>query len=203
MAAGIRLAAEEKEDWMHKVFDANDVAEMQGFRDAADRLRRLPHALGQSQRILPVWSGKVCAGPPVRARIERGRWIADCDAVIGGHLCGGAEWVAPGVPFFCFSCGNASTAGKARPVIFPEPAEKADIEAAILERPMVNMVPAAHPIVQTLSARPELAVDLSGEHFAITRDWNPGEKASELRDQHRMVAELRKSMPSKRGAHGL
>src|SRR5574340_786472 len=178
---------------MHKIFDANDMAEMEGFANADERLKRLPHSLARGRRVLPVWNGKVCAGPPVRARIERGRWIADCDAEVGGHLYGGAEWVAPGTPFFCFSCGNVSTQGKARPVIFPRADEKAEIEAAILERPMVNMAPNAHPIVQALSARPEMVVHVRGERFAITRDWSPGEKAAELRAQHHMVAELKKS----------
>jgi hypothetical protein len=182
---------------MHKIFDAHDMAVMEGFKDGYDRLKRLPFIGGQKSPRYPVWSGKVCAGPPVWARIERGRWIADCDAVIEGHKCGGAEWVAPDVPFFCFSCGNATTKGQARPVIFPK--NKDEIEAAMMERLMVDMIPGAHPIVRALSARPALAVEVSGEKFAIMRDWNPGEKPEQLRAQHKFVAEMVKQMKDMTG----
>jgi hypothetical protein len=54
------------------------------------------------------------AGVPVNARIDWGRWIADCE-------CGGAEYVDPNEPlFFCMSCGNKITSGRARKVIFPK-----------------------------------------------------------------------------------
>lgn len=51
---------------------------------------------------------------PVIARLEVGRWIADCS-------CGGAEYVSPEDPiFFCMSCGNTEYGGAIRPVVFPE-----------------------------------------------------------------------------------
>ncbi len=186
---------------MHKIFDAHDMAEMEGFKDAHDRLKRLPFVQGPKPR-LPIWNGKVCAGPPIWARIERGRWIADCDAEVNGVRCGGAEWVAPGVPFFCFSCGNAKTNGLGRPVIFPE--NKDEVESAILERPMIDNAPGAHPILRALSARPALAIRVTGEAFAITRDWNPGETPEELRKQHRFVEEtIRKTKKMTGGRNGL
>lgn len=60
------------------------------------------------------WKGEFCDEPPVKARIDFGRLIADCE-------CGGAEYVTKDYPwFFCFSCGNQITGGCARPVDFSE-----------------------------------------------------------------------------------
>jgi len=62
------------------------------------------------------------AGIPVYARIDWGRWIADCE-------CGGAEYVDHEEPlFFCMSCGNSGTSGRARKVIFPKNREAIEIE---------------------------------------------------------------------------
>jgi hypothetical protein len=62
------------------------------------------------------------AGIPVYARIDYGRWIADCE-------CGGAEYVDPETPlFFCMSCGNKGTSGRARKVEFPKDRIKIEIE---------------------------------------------------------------------------
>lgn len=68
----------------------------------------------------------------LRARLNYGRWIADCD------LCNGAEIVEPGKPFICFSCEPAAVrnprlANNPRDVIFPK--NKADIEQVMANRP--------------------------------------------------------------------
>lgn len=63
------------------------------------------------------------AEKPVIARIDHGRWLADCE-------CNGAEYVDPNEPiFFCLSCGNTEYQGRMRPVIFPAPETRAKIEA--------------------------------------------------------------------------
>lgn len=65
------------------------------------------------------------AGNPVHARIDYGRWIADCE-------CGGAEMVDPVEPiFFCCACGNRVTSGRARKVIFPK--DRTKIEDGIMK----------------------------------------------------------------------
>jgi hypothetical protein len=49
----------------------------------------------------------------VVARIDHGRWIADCE-------CNGAEYVDPDEPiFYCLSCLNIEYGGALRPVRFP------------------------------------------------------------------------------------
>jgi len=61
----------------------------------------------------------------VTARIDHGRWIADCE-------CKGAEYVDPDEPvFFCLSCLNAANGGKLRPVKFPPAKVRAKIEAGL------------------------------------------------------------------------
>lgn len=61
----------------------------------------------------------------VTARIDHGRWIADCE-------CNGAEYVDPDEPiFFCLSCMNAANGGKLRPVKFPPVKIRAKIEARL------------------------------------------------------------------------
>ena len=65
------------------------------------------------------------AGTPVTARIDHGRWIADCE-------CRGAEYVDPDEPiFFCLSCMNTEYQGQVRPVQFPAPEIRAQIEAGL------------------------------------------------------------------------
>lgn len=65
------------------------------------------------------------ADKPVVARIDHGRWIADCE-------CNGAEYVDPGEPiFYCLSCGNTEYQGHVRPVVFPPPDVRAAIEAGL------------------------------------------------------------------------
>jgi len=62
-------------------------------------------------------------GPPVAARVDYGRWIADCPR------CTGAEFVDPGWPLFvCCSCGSGPHS-----VTFPSPRE--EIEGELLKRP--------------------------------------------------------------------
>ena len=70
------------------------------------------------------------------ARIEEGRWIADCPfcpsaQVVSpadqGYLCAGAD-----------GCANAPIRGAFARVLFPAPAVRDEIEAMLLERPPAN-----------------------------------------------------------------
>ena len=62
-------------------------------------------------------------GAPILARIEHGRWIADCE-------CRGAEFVDPEWPVFvCCSCGAGP-----RPVAFP--GDRHQIESELMKRPV-------------------------------------------------------------------
>jgi hypothetical protein len=62
---------------------------------------------------------------PVRARVDAGRWIADCD------VCGSATVVDPDDPrLFCVVCAtNLPTELAWRPVVFPAKARRERLEA--------------------------------------------------------------------------
>jgi len=111
------------------------------------------------------------SGAAVRARIDQGRWIADCE-------CGGASFVDPDFQsFMCFSCGNRENGGRARPVEFP--ADRAAIEAVILARP-VNDMAGLTDTDRAGMARPMIIVDGKG---GLARNWLPGETVADLREQ--------------------
>lgn len=155
---------------MDKIYDANDLAQSQGINDGLERIKQISKTHG-----LPSWNGKVREKEIVVARVERGRWIADCPN------CGGAEWAADGVPFFCFSCGNSDIDGDARTVVFPS--NRREIEVALLERNAITFGQLS-PISQTLNAKPSIQ--------NCTREWHPGETVNELRSAHKLAKEQRK-----------
>lgn len=66
----------------------------------------------------------------VAARVNHGRWLADCP------YCHGAELVRVGEPFFCLSCGMKENGGHVMAVRFPDDAEA--IECALKSRPLEN-----------------------------------------------------------------
>ena len=84
----------------------------------------LIHKLAVQSRVVYV-PGKTI-GKKVYAFVDHGRWVAQCE-------CGGAESVDPDSPiFFCCSCGNRSTTGRPREVVFPKEMER--IETILLKR---------------------------------------------------------------------
>ena len=69
----------------------------------------------------------------VAARVNAGRWIADCPT----PDCHGAEYVDPGaLMFFCCECRNAPTAHQPIRVAMPADRLRGQIEKALLERPV-------------------------------------------------------------------
>lgn len=105
---------------MDKVITAKDLANREGCGSVGERIQKL------ATRFNRKFVSDRTAGNPVHARIDFGRWIADCE-------CGGAEYVDPDEPiFFCLSCGNAATSGRAREVIFPDDRNK--IEKEVMSR---------------------------------------------------------------------
>lgn len=134
-----------------KVLTARDYAKREGAEDVKSRIRRTAIKWG-----LRYVEDKT-AGNPVYARIDFGRWIADCE-------CGGAEAVDPDEPlFFCVSCGNARTSGRARHVVFPD--QRKEIEDAVMARPLAKRG-GGDAISQQITAKPK------GE----PRSWRPGEE---------------------------
>jgi len=121
------------------------------------------------------------SGDPVYARIWQGQWIADCS-------CNGAQFVDPSEPiFFCFNCLNRANAGRPRPVVFPLPEERAEIERMLLERPVDDQA-GMTDLERAGMARPMIVVALSDgksiEHKLLGRDWTPGETVEDVRNQN-------------------
>jgi len=150
---------------MTKIINGSDKALEERFKDHRDRIARMPDRI----KSLPKWNGNTTPKDPVTARIDFGRWVADCH-------CGGAEYVDFSDPiFFCFSCGNKAHNGSARRVIFPDATDIADIENALLERPVIERAGLSDS-ARSLHSVPALA--------GLSRSWNPGETIEDLKAQH-------------------
>lgn len=142
---------------MDKIFDANDRAKELGFPDHRAMF------VSFAQRNRKRWTGKI-AQREVFAYVAEGRWLADCAA------CREPAYVTPSDPIhFCAVCGNAYLSSHAARVVFPE--NRAEIEAALLER----------PAVQTMGA--QKTVSLPVDYKTPARNWRPGENAKTLRKQ--------------------
>lgn len=145
-----------------------DIAHRDGFKTYKEWVKGLGARLGRD--LETPWTGKVNEAKKntVKARIDFGRWLADCPD------CGGAELVDPDEPFFyCFSCGNRGLKGDARLVIFPGNIE--EIEAVLEQRP-VNDKRGRNKIEAARMARPL--------YPGLSRSWNPDETIEDLQQQN-------------------
>ncbi|OPZ76592.1 MAG: hypothetical protein BWY79_01544 [Actinobacteria bacterium ADurb.Bin444] len=100
-----------------KIVDADDDAKKRGYPGAA----AMREAMARRRRIR-------IAGTEARqvyARIDWGRWLADCPFCNGSELVSKAEGL-----FFCFSCEMAGNGGRAVEVLFPEGVDR--IEAGLV-----------------------------------------------------------------------
>lgn len=104
-----------------KVITAKHIAQKAGCRTVAEWIRKAAARQGVRVNV----STETVTGEAVHARIDHGRWIADCQ-------CKGAEYVDPDEPlFFCLSCMNKANGGQARPVVFPPTEIRKQIEAGL------------------------------------------------------------------------
>lgn len=102
-----------------RIDDGETVAQRMGFFNHAALRQSLAAARGFRPRL---------GTGTVYARIDAGRWVADCP------LCAGSEVVSKAAPvFFCLSCGMVSDSGRARVVLFP--ADSAATEALVADLP--------------------------------------------------------------------
>lgn len=80
-----------------------------------------------AKRLLP--QGGISDAPPVKARVNYGRWIVDCE-------CGSASFAFDEGIFMCKSCCNAGHKHQYRRLIFPR--TRKAIEMILLQRPEPN-----------------------------------------------------------------
>lgn len=147
---------------MDKIFSGNDKAKELGYKN----YREMIAGLAARRGYVP---GVEIGGTNVFARIDFGRWIADCE-------CGSANYVEPSDPvYFCATCGNATSGGKLRGVVFPE--NRAEIEAELLER-VVFVNPKLKPMDAAINARSAVP--------GLVRSWMPGETVQTLKMQREL-----------------
>lgn len=149
---------------MEKIFSGIDKANEMGFKTFREMIQALAARKGYK-----IPSSEETGGENVVARIDFGRWIADCE-------CGAANYVEPSDPvYFCASCGNAASGGKLRGVTFPD--NRAEIEAELLER-VVFVNPKLRPMDAAINARSAVP--------GLVRSWNPGETVQSLKMQREL-----------------
>lgn len=158
---------------MNRLIDAMDMIALNDF-DAHGAW--IHYLCGRMARQLEtLWTGETdAAAEPALARVDFGRWIADCP----DPVCGGAEYVEPAERiFFCFNCGNALLGGDARQVKFPEAEVRIQIEKVLIERPVIER---RGPNILARA----LNVGLVAPGFS--RSWDPHETVEDLYEQNRM-----------------
>lgn len=101
-----------------------------GARELRDHAARSPSSVGDLTMPIEAVDLSVVAV----AEVYQGRWLARCPFAYAGEKCGGAEYVNMTEPlFFCCECRNAAV--RAHVIRVQVPADRADIEATLLERP--------------------------------------------------------------------
>lgn len=110
---------------MAHIIDLDDLAQERGFIDGETMLAGVSQRLHHTKRAEPEGE--------VKARVDWGRWLCDCP------LCGGAELVSrqAGV-FYCLSCGMKDQDGHPMQVLFPDDAEKIEVELDTRETKFQN-----------------------------------------------------------------
>jgi hypothetical protein len=159
-------------------------------RDAGDITARLKKKEGHTSRDWVIafsinktekgllgkpFSGKVRENFPLAiARVDFGRWIADCP------FCGSACMVDPDDPFFfCLYCAGLGT-GDACPCKFPE--NRDEIETEILKRQVIS--------IGKHTSRADAAKNEPPLYYGLARNWTPEETVDDLRKQRQNIEKL-------------
>ena len=91
---------------------------------------------GVLERTLAAYGHRLSAvsqeavSPPLAARVNHGRWIADCDRCEGAELLIEPGWI------LCVSCVVTGESPTWRRVILPS--KRKDIETILMDRPLHN-----------------------------------------------------------------
>lgn len=158
---------------MDKILNGNDYAKTNGFSSLREMLRARDYRMFDT----PFQDVSV-SGNAAMAFISFGIWIAQCE-------CNGAEYVAPGEPFYCQSCGNNATGGSPRPVQFPDDAK--EIEVELLRRPVT-----AGAGRNEFERNQRQRAVIQTESGWLSRTWLLGETLNDLREQNKVIPKRRK-----------
>lgn len=152
------------------LISAKDLASRENHKGTRERIENKRAFFKHIHPLASFNNMKSSAVTPVNARVDFGRWLADCE-------CGGAEYVDPEEPvFFCNSCGNSQFEGELRPVIFPSEKTRQEIEKLLMARP-VDDSRGIDPIERAMFARPIIA--------GLARNWSPDETIKDLKSTNR------------------
>lgn len=114
---------------LHRILTAE--IEYPGDAEIADRAFA---RFGNPARLGPN-AGKVTTDvTPIVARVDEGRWVAECP------FCHGAQVGSPADPrFLCTDCANVLVGGAYLQVAYPSPKVREQIEAVLAPRPWENL----------------------------------------------------------------
>lgn len=167
------------------IVTAKHYAKSEGVQTVKERILKLRETFSKQGRDITIEDIGSVSGPPVYARVEQGAWIADCE-------CKGAQFVDPDEPiYFCFNCGNKANDHKLRPVIFPSQEEQKNIEALLLERPVIE-TRGINDLEEAYAAEPLVVVEVKDKDGITTvrglaRNWNPDETVDDLKKQNKLI----------------
>ena len=122
--------------------DSNSV--LAGLKNITHRVWFTNQAVGRGLKV----SGRVHERRGIKARINHGRWIADCPLDRELQPCGGSECVtADDKIFLCLSCGNEEVSGDFLKVRFPAKRSREKFEKSLALRPesLRNWIPGETP----------------------------------------------------------
>jgi len=154
-----------------KILNARDAAKATGYSDATTSKWLVAHSqnLFNSKLVRFQCTGELSKKYSVYARVDAGRWLADCP------ICSRSNYVDPDEPvFYCFGCGNQGS-GKFVPVIFPE--EREEIESLLLARAVTIEETDDNLISQAINAVPVIA--------GHGRDWNNEMSVDDLKQANK------------------
>lgn len=149
------------------IVNGKDLAITKGEKSFRDWVMKTAAERFRKNMIRYPFTGKIAERKTVKARVDFGRWVADCPD------CNGCEYVDPDDPFFfCLSCGNVTIEGYARLVIFPK--DITGIEKELMNRPVNDLI-GANEVDRALKAKSIFP--------GLSRSWNPGETVADLKKQ--------------------
>jgi len=149
-----------------KILTAQDAARSLGYTDASSREWLMSHAhmLFVKKHVRFDCHGETMKRYSVHAKIDFGRWLADCP------ICSRSNYVDPADPiFYCFGCGNQGS-GCFVPVVFP--VEIDQITALVLARPMIFDETDKDPVSRAINARPF--------YPGLVRNWDVDQSVEDL-----------------------
>jgi len=153
-----------------KLINGQSVAQENNCNTYREYIAKL-HTINKKR---PSWNGVIDSKKIVYARVDFGRWLADCPD------CNGAEYVDHDDPFFfCLSCGNKAINGNAYTVIFPSNLD--EIEDELLQRPVLDTIG---------NTDSEKALNAKSLLIGLSRSWVPGETIEDMKKQKKVLMDL-------------